>query len=66
MSCDICDEIRTREFNNFVSEYVAALSNGSAAIFAGAGLSIAYFGHTRTLIPAASGQYNGIIRTAFR
>ncbi len=40
MSCDICDEIRTREFNNFVSEYVAALSNGSAAIFAGAGLSI--------------------------
>ena len=26
----------------------------------------AYFGRIRTLIPAASGQYNGIIRTAFR
>lgn len=40
MSCDICDEIRTREFKNFISEYVASISNGSAAVFAGAGLSI--------------------------
>ena len=40
MSCNICDETRTREFNNFISEYVAAISNGTAAIFAGAGLSI--------------------------
>jgi len=40
MSCNICDETQKREFNNFVSEYASAISNGSAAIFAGAGLSI--------------------------
>lgn len=31
---------RIRETNNFIHEYVKALSNGRAAIFAGAGLSI--------------------------
>lgn len=40
MTCKICDEAHRRELNNFVSEYVTAISNESAAVFAGAGLSI--------------------------
>lgn len=40
MSCDRCVEHHSREIKNFISEYAAAISNDSAAIFAGAGLSI--------------------------